>query len=270
MDAKQVLEKIILGIKSHCSEAGFEDVLIGASGGIDSALVATLAQKALGKAHVHLILMPSGYSSPESTVLGEKLAQHLDCNFDLVPIQGILDKYNQDLTLSLGHIKRTVVEENLQARIRGNILMAYANRFGALVLATGNKSEEMVGYCTLYGDTVGSLAPIADLYKTEVYELAHYINREKEIIPYEIIEREPSAELYPGQKDTDALPPYDVLDKILKGYEAKFSVAEIAENAGSNFIRVSAILTRINKNKFKEAQAAPVLKLGVSHAVRKT
>jgi len=264
MDAKRVLEKIVLGIRNHCSEAGFEDVIIGASGGIDSALVATLAQKALGSGHVHLVLLPSDYSSPESTALGEQLAKHLNCNVDFVPIQGILDKYIQDLTVVLGHIKRTVTEENLQARIRGNILMAYANRFNALVLATGNKSEEMVGYCTLYGDTVGSLAPIGDLYKTEVYELAHYINREKEIIPYEIIEREPSAELSPGQKDTDVLPPYDALDKILDAYEANHSINDISINVGCSVPIIRSVLYRIKQNKFKVA-----LKLGITHEIRK-
>jgi NAD+ synthase (glutamine-hydrolysing) len=261
MDAKRVEEKLVLGIRNFFSEAGFEKAVIGVSGGIDSALVAFLAQKALGNKNVHFLMMPSAYSSPDSLVFGEKLAASLNCDFDVFPIQLILDKYKWVMDQGChDEIERTVTEENLQARIRANLLMAYANHNDALVLATGNKSEAMVGYCTLYGDTVGALAPIGELYKTEVYELAHYINRDREIIPIEIIERAPSAELSPGQKDTDALPPYPILDNILGAYEANLMLGEIVKT-DVDIDTVTAVLDRIKKNKFKERYYAPTIKL---------
>jgi NAD+ synthase (glutamine-hydrolysing) len=260
-DPENAFHKITKGIQEYIKEAGFDKVVIGISGGIDSALVAVLAQKALGNKNVHFLMMPSSYSSPDSLAFGEKLAASLDCDFDVFPIQLILDKYKWVMDKGLyDEIERTVTEENLQARIRANLLMAYANHNDALVLATGNKSEAMMGYCTLYGDTVGALAPIGELYKTQVYELAHYINREKEIIPNEIIEREPSAELSPGQKDTDSLPPYDVLDHILGLYT-------LSQKHKLDYIRLDGfdketlkkVFATVEKNKFKTRYYAPTI-----------
>ena len=259
MNIELAIRSIIDGIRIHVKGNGFEKVVIGVSGGIDSALVATLAQMALGADNVHCLLMPSTYSSPDSQRLGAQLANNLGCQCELAPISLILDKYKWVLTVVLGDIERSLTEENLQARIRGNILMAYANHNHTLVLATGNKSESMVGYCTLYGDTVGSLEPIANLYKTEVYAVAKYLNREKEIIPIEIIEREPSAELSPGQKDTDALPPYEVLDAILDGYESNLQINELAEYASCSTTIVTDVVDRIKKNKFKTLQCPPAI-----------
>jgi NAD+ synthase (glutamine-hydrolysing) len=256
-DVKLAVKNLIEGIQKHVKENGFERVVVGVSGGIDSALVTTLAQMALGPHNVHCLIMPSPYSSAQSTDFGVKLANNLDCAHTVVPIGNILEAYK--MVLALGTITETVTEENLQARIRGNILMAYANHMNALVLATGNKSEAMVGYCTLYGDTVGSLAPIGDIYKTEVYEIARHINREKEIIPKGIIAREPSAELSPGQKDTDVLPPYEILDVILDGYLANLKLGEIAKKAKCSIDVVASVFDRMKDNQFKAAQCAPAL-----------
>ena len=257
MDLKRTVESIVLGIRNHASEAGFEKVVIGVSGGMDSALVATLAQMALGAENVHFLLMPYEYSSPASRDQGEFLARNLGCACTTIPISLLLHAYKLSLA-SFGSITETLTEENLQARIRGNLLMAYANHNNTLVFATGNKSERMMGYCTLYGDTIGSIAPIGELYKTEVYEVANYINREKEIIPKGIIERAPSAELSPGQKDTDSLPPYNVLDAILASYEDNLT-ANIPEVV-TDIKTINSVLDRIKKNKFKAAQSAPVIK----------
>jgi len=258
---KNEVHRIVLGIHAYLAKTEFERVVIGVSGGMDSALVATLAQMALGAKNVHFLLMPSDYSSPDSQRLGEELAKNLGCSFDVFSIQSLFAKYILTLDSVLMRIEGTVTAENLQARIRGNLLMAYANYYRMLVLATGNKSEAMVGYCTLYGDTVGALAPIGELYKTEVYEMARYINTTKEIIPIGIIDRVPTAELGPNQKDTDSLPPYDVLDAILDGYEANLTVAEIAEGV-CDINLVMAVLDRVKNNKFKAAQSAPALDIG--------
>ena len=264
MDAKKVFEKLVQGIKNYFAEAGCKTAVLGASGGIDSAVVAVLAQQALGPERVFLAIMPSKYSSPDSARLATNLAENLQCNIHLFPIQRILNTYNDRLSPLFGKVEETLVEENLQARIRANLIMACTNRFNCLALATGNKSEAMVGYCTLFGDTVGALAPIGELYKTEVYELAHYINRDEEIIPIEIIERPPSAELSPGQKDTDTLPPYDVLDPILKALELRknsfieFELFAKANNFPVDLVR--NICHTIEKNKFKARYYAPAIK----------
>lgn len=254
MDAKKVEEKLVLGIRNFFSETAIRNAVIGASGGIDSAVVAALSQKALGSEHVYLCIMPSNYSSFDSERLARKLIENLACSYHYFPIQSILNRY-KDALHSFGKIDGKLTEENLQARIRANLLMACSNHYNCLVLATGNKSEAMMGYCTLYGDTVGALAPIGELYKTEVYELAHYINREKEIIPYETIERAPSAELSPGQKDTDSLPPYDVLDRILKEYVVSMNYPE-----GIDKEIVDTVVKIYNKNRFKERYYAPTIK----------
>jgi NAD+ synthetase len=184
-------------------KCGFSRAVLGLSGGVDSALVACLAAEAAGADRVLALAMPAPYSSPHSRTDAEKLALNLGIGFEVVPIDGVLKTYRETLQPGLGEVAETLVEENLQARIRGAVVMAHANHSGALPLATGNKSELAVGYCTLYGDMVGGLAPIGDLYKTQVYALANHINRHNEVIPRRIIERPPSAELRPDQTDQD-------------------------------------------------------------------
>ncbi|MFA6636168.1 MAG: NAD(+) synthase [Candidatus Omnitrophota bacterium] len=214
----KIYEQLVAGTREYMKRHNFKKIVLGLSGGVDSAVTCAIAAAAAGPENVLGISMPSEYSSKESVSLAEDLSENLRIKLKTISIKGIYDSYLDTLEKYLKEDKFSDVEvyhQNIQARIRGNIVMAFSNRYGHLVLATGNRSEAMMGYCTLYGDTVGGLAVISDIFKTEVYRVAEYINRNGEIIPRGTIEKAPSAELKPGQKDEDSLPPYDILDVIL-------------------------------------------------------
>lgn len=261
-EIEAVYQALVLGTRDYVTKCGFQDVLVGLSGGIDSSLVATIATDALGPAHVRAISMPGPYSSPGSIRDGEALARNLGIDFRVLPISPIFDSYLTTLDPAFEGKPRDVTEENVQARIRGNILMALSNKFGALVLSTGNKSELAVGYCTLYGDMAGGLAVIADVPKTMVYDLARYVNCAGERIPIACLEKAPSAELRPNQTDQDTLPPYEVLDVILKAYiEENVSAQEIVAKHGLDAELVRETIRRVNDAEYKRQQAAPALKV---------
>ncbi len=258
---QEVYNSLVFGLKEYCSKLDFKKVLVGLSGGMDSALVTCIAAEALGAENVHVILMPSKYSSEGSVTDSETLINNLQIKFDNVSIQPVVDKTLEQLNPIFGSNLKSLSEENLQSRIRGLYLMAYSNNNGHLLLTTGNKSEMAVGYCTLYGDMCGGLAVIADVYKTDVYRIANYINREREIIPQNIIDKAPSAELKPNQTDQDTLPPYDLLDKILRMYlEENKEYNEIKKIIGEEAI-VKRVLKMVDLNEFKRNQAAPALRV---------
>ncbi len=259
---ESLYEALILGIRDYMRKCGFSKAVIGLSGGIDSAVTCCLAREAIGKDNILGISMPSLYSSKKSTEYVIKLAVNLDIQFKVILINSIYYSYIRSLeeNLQIGE-DVDVTLENLQARVRGNILMAFSNKFGYLVLSTGNKSEMAMGYCTLYGDMAGGLAVISDVPKTIVYELARYINRKSELIPKEIMERKPSAELRPDQFDQDSLPPYDILDQILFYYiEEGYSMKEILD-LNLNPEVVERVIYTVNKNEYKRRQAPPGLKV---------
>jgi len=254
-------DALVLGIRDYFGKIGFRSAVIGLSGGLDSAVTTVLATEALGKENVRVLLMPSRFSSDHSVKDAEDLAKNLDIRYDIVPIQNIFESYLNELHPLFEGRNFDVTEENIQARIRGNLLMAISNKFGNILLNTSNKSEMSVGYGTLYGDLAGGISVIADVYKTEVYDLARYINREREIIPLNTIQKPPSAELRPNQKDSDSLPDYDVLDPILKLYiEGRKSPKEIIA-MGYDEKLVNRILKLVNRNEFKRYQTAPVLRV---------
>jgi len=255
-------EAIVQGIRAYLHKFGFRRVVLGLSGGIDSALVATLAADALGPENVTGIGMPSRFSSDHSLEDAKQLAQNLGIGFEVLPIAGLQDAFATALQPVFANTKPGVAEENLQARIRGALLMAFANKHGHLVLTTGNKSECAVGYCTIYGDTCGALAPIADLWKTEVWALSRWIDRDRERIPTRSIEKPPSAELRPGQLDTDSLPPYDVLDPVLRCLiEENLSVEQTAQRTGMPRQRVAQLFDKVQAAEWKRHQYPPTLKL---------
>ncbi len=258
---EEVYNALVFGLKEYCRKLGFTKVTVGLSGGIDSALVTSIAVRAMGKGNVHVVLMPSEYSSEGSIKDSEKLIANLGISSDEISIQPVVDKTLEMLAGAFNKLPSDITEENIQARIRGFYLMAISNKFGYLLLATGNKSEMGVGYSTLYGDMCGGLAVIADVYKTDVYRIANYINRDSEIIPREIIEKAPSAELRHGQKDEDSLPPYPVLDNILRMYlEENKEIGEISGLVGDDET-VKKILRLVDLNEFKRKQAAPALRV---------
>jgi NAD+ synthase/NAD+ synthase (glutamine-hydrolysing) len=261
-DVEAVYSALTLGTRDYVSKCGFSKALVGLSGGIDSALVATIAADALGPENVRGVGMPGPYSSEGSVRDAEALARSLGIDFRLIPIGAAYAAFQQTLGPVFAGLPEDVTEENLQARIRGNILMALSNKFGALVLSTGNKSELAVGYCTLYGDMAGGLAVIADVPKTMVYELARFVNRERERIPVASLTKPPSAELRPNQTDQDSLPPYETLDAILRAYIEEHECAEqIAARLGFDDALVRAIVRKVNRAEYKRQQAAPVLKV---------
>jgi NAD+ synthase/NAD+ synthase (glutamine-hydrolysing) len=257
-----VYQALVLGTRDYVRKCGFSQVLVGLSGGVDSALVAAIAVDALGKENVTTIGMPSQYSSTGSIDDARALASNLGIRFHTIPIHDLFAQYTRSLAPLFTGREPDITEENIQSRIRGNLLMALSNKFNALVLTTGNKSEMSVGYCTLYGDMVGALAVIGDVVKTEVYQLCRYINRERTIIPQAILEKAPSAELRPGQKDTDSLPPYEVLDPILQAYIERYeSPEEIAAEHHFDLGTVRQVVKLVERSEYKRQQAAPVLKV---------
>jgi NAD+ synthase (glutamine-hydrolysing) len=256
-----VYRALVLGTRDYIHKCGFERAIVGLSGGIDSAVTLTIAARALGGENVRAITMPSPHSSKGSVEDSRALADNLGVRLDVIEIGDIMASYDRALEGAFGGQAAGVTEENIQARIRGNILMAHSNKFGCLVLATGNKSELAVGYCTLYGDMSGGLAVISDVPKMMVYRLADRINRDAEVIPRAIIEKAPSAELKPGQKDQDTLPPYDILDAILDLYiEEGLSGPAIVER-GYDRDTVAWVLEAVRSNEYKRKQAPPGLKV---------
>ena len=258
---QEVLSSLIYGVKEYFEKLKFKKAIVGLSGGLDSALVTFIAVKALGNKNVHVVMMPSKYSSKGSVTDSEKLIGNLNISENNISIQPAVDKVIELLVPSFKNNLNGLTEENLQARIRGVYLMAFANNDNYLLLSTGNKSEMAVGYCTLYGDMNGGLAVLADVYKTDVYRIANYINRNKEIIPNEIILKKPSAELKPNQTDQDFLPPYELLDKILRMYlEENKEFSQITSAIGEEEI-VNKMLRLVDINEFKRYQAPPAIKV---------
>jgi NAD+ synthase/NAD+ synthase (glutamine-hydrolysing) len=261
-EEEAMLEALTLGTRDYVRKCGFSKVVIALSGGIDSALVAAIAVRALGAENVTTLGMPSPYSSQGSIDDSRQLAKSLGIRYETIPIDEIFSGFNHALEPVFARRKPDITEENLQSRIRGTLLMAFSNKFNALVLTTGNKSEMSTGYCTLYGDMVGALAVIGDVLKTRVYELCRWINREREVIPRAILEKPPSAELRPGQKDTDSLPPYEVLDPILEAYVEHYETPEnIAAQVGADVETVRAVVKMVERSEYKRQQAALVLKV---------
>lgn len=252
---------LVLGLRDYFAKCGFTRAVVGLSGGIDSALVLCLAAEALGADNVLAVAMPSPFSSPHSLEDARALAHNLGVRIEVVPIEEAMRAYDRTLAGLFAGQRRDVTEENIQARIRGNVLMAVSNKFGHMVLSTGNKSELAVGYCTLYGDMSGGLALISDVPKTTVYALARRINAARAVIPERVLTRAPSAELRPDQKDTDTLPPYDVLDSILDAYiEDRKSIGEIVA-LGFERATVEWVVAAVHKNEYKRKQAAPGIKV---------
>ncbi len=253
---------LVLGTRDYVRKCGFRKVVIGLSGGVDSALVAAIATEALGHESVLGVAMPGPYSSEGSMRDAKQLAANLGIDFLTLPIDETFRSYKHDLSATFHGLPEDATEENLQARIRGNLLMALSNKFGSLVLSTGNKSEMAVGYCTLYGDMAGGLAVISDVPKTMVYKLSNFVNRERELIPRATIEKPPSAELRPNQRDQDTLPDYEVLDRILKAYvEDVRSPEEIADHFDYPLELVRSVALKVDQNEYKRKQAPPGLKL---------
>ena len=256
-----VHEALILGLRDYLRKCGFSKAVIGLSGGIDSALTCYLAKMALGPENVLGVIMPSLYSSPGSITDSEKLAANLGVKTVTIPITPIYQAYLDALREHFPVSDLDVSLENIQARIRGNILMAFSNKYGYLVLSTGNKSELAVGYCTLYGDMSGGLAVISDVPKTMIYELARYVNRRQEMIPAAILTKAPSAELRPDQKDQDTLPPYEILDQVLEYYINDGLAWQDIVDRGFDPEVVRWIIRAVDRNEYKRRQAAPGLKI---------
>jgi NAD+ synthase (glutamine-hydrolysing) len=257
----KIYKALILGIRDYFNKVGFKKAILGLSGGIDSALVLVLAEQALGKENVHALLMPSRYSSQHSVSDALMLASNLGITYDLVSIEAAFSSFESSLIPVFAGKQPDITEENIQARVRGTLLMAYSNKFGNILLNTSNKSEAAVGYGTLYGDMAGGLSVIGDLYKTQVYQLANFINSHGEIIPRNTIIKPPSAELRPDQKDSDSLPEYDILDKILFAYiEQKTPLEEIVEQGFEKQI-VEKVIKLVNTNEYKRFQTPPILRV---------
>ena len=253
---------LVLGTRDYVRKCGFQKVIIGLSGGIDSALTAVIAVDAIGPENVIGVGMPGPYSSPGSVDDARALAQNLGIHFELISISEIFDAYKKALQPSFAGYTEDVTEENIQSRARGGVLMAMSNKFGGIVLSTGNKSELGVGYCTLYGDMVGGLAVISDVPKTMVYRLSHYANSRRPVIPQASLDKPPSAELRPDQRDSDSLPPYEVLDAILEDYvEDSHSAEQIASDRGLDVALVRRVIRMVERSEYKRQQAAPGLKI---------
>jgi NAD+ synthetase len=261
-DTEAAYRALVLGTRDYVRKCGFSKVLVALSGGIDSALVACIAADALGAENVVAVGMPSPYSSAGSIDDSRRLAANLGIRYEVISISALFAEFTHALEPLFAGTSPDITEENIQSRIRGVLLMALSNKFFALVLTTGNKSEMAVGYCTLYGDMVGALAVIGDLVKTRVYQLCRWLNRSGEVIPAAILEKPPSAELRPGQKDTDSLPPYEVLDPILEAYVERYETPEqIARDNGIPLELVQQVVRLVERSEYKRQQAAPVLKV---------
>ena len=261
-DTEAAYRALVLGTRDYVRKCGFSKAIVGLSGGIDSALVAAIATEALGAENVLGVGMPSPYSSQGSIDDSRRLAADLGIRFELISITELFQGFTHALEPLFAGRAEDITEENIQPRIRGTLLMALSNKLGALVLTTGNKSEMAVGYCTLYGDMVGALAVIGDLVKTRVYAVCRWLDRDREIIPAAILEKPPSAELRPGQMDTDSLPPYEVLDPILEAYVERYETPEQIANAhGYPLDLVRQVVRLVERSEYKRQQAAPVLKV---------
>jgi NAD+ synthase (glutamine-hydrolysing) len=257
----EIYHALVLGIRDYFSKMGFSKAILGSSGGIDSAVTQALGVAALGKENLRAILMPSQYSTSHSVTDAEQLCRNLDNPFDILPIKDIYESFMEELKPVFRNLPFSVAEENIQSRIRGNLLMAIANKFGYILLNTSNKSELATGYGTLYGDMAGGLGVLGDVYKVQVFALAKYINREKEVIPHNIIMKPPSAELRPGQKDSDSLPEYDTLDRVLYEYiELRNGPKEII-GKGFEPALVTRVLKLVNTNEYKRNQFCPIIRI---------
>ncbi|MEO6288660.1 MAG: NAD(+) synthase, partial [Ginsengibacter sp.] len=261
LNISQVYEAIVLGISDYFTKMGFTKAIIGSSGGIDSAVTLALACVALGKENVRAVLMPSEFSTGHSVDDAEQLSKNLGNPYDIIPIKKIYNEFIRELKPLFNNSPFGLAEENIQSRTRGNLLMAIANKFGYILLNTSNKSELATGYGTLYGDMAGGLGVLGDCYKLQVYELAKFINSDEEIIPHNIITKEPSAELRPGQKDIDSLPPYEILDKILYQYIEKVKGPNEIKAQQYDPVMVDRILRLVNMNEYKRNQFCPVIRI---------
>jgi NAD+ synthase (glutamine-hydrolysing) len=259
----EMYRALVLGTKDYVLKNGFSKVLVGLSGGIDSAVTAAVAVAALGAKNVVGITMPTQFNSPDTINDAEICAKNLSIEFMTIPIAPVLERFNSSLEKAPGWDSKSIAYENLQARIRGTILMSLSNQWGALVLTTGNKSEIAVGYTTLYGDTAGGFAVIKDVFKTMVYKLARYINEinKRQVIPQSVIDRVPTAELRPNQKDTDSLPEYDLLDKVLKGYVEEDKSAKQLIDEGLPKDVVDRVIRMVDRNEYKRRQSPPGVKI---------
>ncbi|MCE1200402.1 MAG: NAD+ synthase, partial [Marinilabiliales bacterium] len=258
---EKIYQALVLGISDYFRKSGFSKATLGLSGGIDSALTLVLAVAALGRENVRVLLLPSKYSSDHSVSDAVQLAEKLGVVYEIVPIHLIAAAFDETLKPLFDGLKPDLAEENIQARIRGSLLMALSNKFGNILLNTSNKSEMAVGYGTLYGDMNGGLSVLGDLYKTEVYKLSAYINREEEIIPWNTLSKPPSAELRPDQKDSDSLPEYDLLDAILYRYiDQGISIGQLMEEGFPEEV-VRKVVTLVNRNEYKRFQSPPVLRI---------
>ncbi|MEH1815800.1 MAG: NAD+ synthase [Nostoc sp.] len=261
LEDEEIWQALVLGVRDYARKCRFSKVVLGLSGGIDSAIVAAIATAALGKENVLGVLMPSPYSSEHSISDAVALAENLGIKTNLLPIGELMQGFDQTLGELFAGTEFGLAEENIQSRIRGNLLMAIANKFGYLLLSTGNKSEMAVGYCTLYGDMNGGLAVIADVPKTRVYSLCHWLNRDREIIPENVLTKAPSAELKPGQVDQDSLPPYEILDDILQRLIHNHQSAAQIVAAGHDAVIVDRVIQMVARAEFKRRQAPPGLKI---------
>lgn len=259
---EELFSALVLGVRDYFHKSGFKKAALGLSGGIDSALVACIAAAALGKENVLGLCMPSRYSSTSSLIDAKALSAHLGITCEEISIEGPFEAYLDLLAPYFKGLPSDVTEENLQSRIRGALLMAFSNKFGHIVLSTGNKSEMALGYMTLYGDLCGGLSVISDVTKTQVYELARFVNKDQEIIPFSTLQKEPSAELRPNQKDSDSLPGYDLLDRVVHAYiEQGKSAKRIAQENNLEISIVQGLIERVHKAEYKRRQAPPGLRV---------
>jgi len=251
----------VLGIRDYFWKTGFTRATLGLSGGIDSAVTLVLASEALGPENMHVLLLPSQYSSDHSISDSVTLAKNLGVKYDIIPIESLFSQFRTSLQHLFSNQPEDITEENIQARIRGTLLMALSNKFGNILLNTSNKSETAVGYGTLYGDMNGGLSILGDVYKTDVYYLAKHLNAKAEVIPENILTKPPSAELRPGQKDSDSLPPYDLLDQILELYIEKQQSPAKMEESGIGKELIHRIKKMVDQNEYKRYQTPPILRI---------
>ncbi|MEN9701551.1 MAG: hypothetical protein RIR55_871 [Bacteroidota bacterium] len=261
LNIDQVYKALVLGVKDYFNKMGFKRAILGSSGGIDSAVTLAIACDALGKENVHAILMPSPYSTEHSVDDAVQLSKNLNNQYDIIPIKEVYETFLSTLKPIFKDLPFSLAEENIQSRSRGNILMAIANKIGYVLLNTSNKSELATGYGTLYGDMAGGLGVLGDCYKMQVYALANYINRAQEIIPQNIIDKAPSAELRPDQKDSDSLPDYAILDQILYQYIEKRADPAVIKSLGFNAALVDRTLKMVNNNEYKRNQFCPIIRI---------